>query len=423
MHNWQSLYSVASALQSPPIARLKKTWDALIRGYPDHFSEFIALTETLKEKHDIHPADEQAKGAKLIWSDRNGSQSSSDDDAIELASSQEHGIGSIPFFDDMIGNIKERCARKLEELRCLEAEARTRRRCHWAEPGSLASWVMNEVQDVERRAMLQKQMKQKEKKSLSKALSSSMATFSSSNTNLASHQPASRLLSKLRRPKTGDGMKKSLTTVSLATAGCMAASSAGLRLSAPPQPAAPSLASPDSRSPPQSPTSPQQPDPLRRVFSVPGDMQHATKSMGQPTASSAINKAKTPTSPAPKISWSAVGLREDQEKEVFKEIQRTLAEYHQDAQRYTMFNKHNERIRDFILLHPYDSMNKNINKSFILEPKSSPTTPQRTSAAGPSASQEPTPLASPISDVVDGGLQAIIIDLPSSSSPAKLLSN
>lgn len=105
LSNWQSLYSIIACLQSPPIARLSKTWDRLSQLYRDHYNEFFTLSEKAYDHNSHKPTNNEEP--------------------------------CIPFFDEMVNTIKRKCAEKLSELRRREPECKSRHP-PWPSPNQLA---------------------------------------------------------------------------------------------------------------------------------------------------------------------------------------------------------------------------------------------------------------------------------------------
>lgn len=98
------------SFQSPPIARLKKCWTLLSELYSDSYCDFIEMSELMKSE--IHR------------------------DCIDYTPP------SIPLFNDLIDDLKERCGSKMFEIR------KHRMRSNWSKRDTLAVWVDQQIADL-----------------------------------------------------------------------------------------------------------------------------------------------------------------------------------------------------------------------------------------------------------------------------------
>lgn len=110
INNWYGVHALMSALQSPPIARLRKTWNIVSSDFPDHYSNYITLSETLN---------------KDVW-----------------VSPPDYSIRSIPTVEDFIDLLKAQCGEKLRLIK------QHRLRNHWYKTENLAEWINEEVNDL-----------------------------------------------------------------------------------------------------------------------------------------------------------------------------------------------------------------------------------------------------------------------------------
>lgn len=112
MRNWYSVNSIILSLQSPPIARLRQSWQIIANEYSDLYCEFIELSELIKRENE--PLD--------------------------------YTSPSIPLFDDLIDYLKERCGSKYFEIK------QHRLHSNWSKPETIANWVDNEIVDLKNAA-------------------------------------------------------------------------------------------------------------------------------------------------------------------------------------------------------------------------------------------------------------------------------
>lgn len=106
-------------------------------------------------------------------------------------------------------------------------------------------------------------------------------------------------------------------------------------------------------------------DQLRRVASAPKDLHSVCKFA---SARKSTSRERSSLSSVWSIS-DIQKLGELEEREILHEMARTLDKWQAHARLYS-FAEHDEGIRDFILLYPYESMEHSMRRSLDLEPPS-----------------------------------------------------
>ncbi len=96
-------------MQSPPIARLRQSWQIITNEYSDLYCEYIELSELIKRE----------------------------------SGPLDYASPSIPLFDDLMDNLKERCGSKYYEIK------QHRLRSNWSKPETIAYWVEDQIVDLE----------------------------------------------------------------------------------------------------------------------------------------------------------------------------------------------------------------------------------------------------------------------------------
>ncbi|RWS24497.1 uncharacterized protein B4U80_13210 [Leptotrombidium deliense] len=125
--NWQSVFSIISSCQSPPIARLKHTWSYFFQNYSDHYREFLSLSREIMETN--------------VESENTTSS-----------------IQCIPIFDKWLHQLKQQCTLTTDKSNDHSDKG------HWQKPETIALWLNNEIITLEKLALEGKSHKKMQEK-------------------------------------------------------------------------------------------------------------------------------------------------------------------------------------------------------------------------------------------------------------------
>ncbi len=252
-------------MQSPPIARLRQSWQIITNEYADLYCEYIELSELIKRE----------------------------------SGPLDYTSPSIPIFEDLMDNLKERCGSKYFEIK------QHRLHSNWSKPETIAYWVEDQIVDLVNVAQ--------EKRKIQKRVERIHKDSNKEQNKGIFH----RILSTSKSKDTSDSGSASSSTTSRNSS-------------------ISSFRSYDSKQ------------------SITSDSQ-IIKSKLFPRNSLDMSKSAQPSC---KNIWSVADmqkLQEDDEKEILQEIARGLVNYQKDIMLY-LIEGHQQIAQNFLLLQSYDGI-------------------------------------------------------------------